>query len=57
MTSRQAGSSYFNQVKPSERVRFVNDLLALYEACLIDLGRTWPKWNFMYPNDVETSTE
>src|SRR5258708_4449044 len=43
--------SYFHQVKPSDRIRFARDLLALYEACLIDLGRTWPKWYFIYPKD------
>jgi len=34
-------------------VSFIEDLLALYEACLIDLGRTWPEWDFMYPTDIE----
>jgi hypothetical protein len=51
------GSSYFKQVNPSDRVRFTADLLALYEACLIDLGRTWPMWDFMYPKDIETSSK
>ncbi|MFZ3353465.1 MAG: hypothetical protein WA268_21650 [Xanthobacteraceae bacterium] len=41
--------SYFHQVKPSDRLNFVTNLLALYEACLIDLGRAWPAWDFMYP--------
>jgi hypothetical protein len=41
--------SYFHQVKPSDRVNFAINLLALYEACLIDLGRSWPTWDFMYP--------
>ena len=39
----------FDELKPSERTRFVKDLLALHNACLIDIGRTWPKWDFMYP--------
>ncbi len=45
--------SYFRQVKQRDRVSFIEDLLALYEACLIDLGRTWPEWDFMYPTDIE----
>lgn len=44
--------SYFYQVKPSDRVNFAINLLALYEACLIDLGRSWPTWDFMYPADT-----
>ncbi len=44
----------FYKLKPSERVRFIGDLLALYEACLLDIGRTWPRWDFMYPKDIET---
>lgn len=44
--------SYFHQVKPSDRVNFATNLLALYEACLIDLGRSWPTWDFMYPVDI-----
>jgi len=45
--------SYFHRVKPSDRVNFIRGLLALYEACLIDLGRTWPEWDFMYPKDIK----
>jgi hypothetical protein len=46
-------SSYFHYVAPGDKVRFANDLIALYEACLIDLGRTWPQWDFMYPEDID----
>ena len=46
---------YFRDVRPSHRRKFVRDLLALYEACLIDLGRGWPQWSFMYPNDVDAT--
>jgi hypothetical protein len=46
--------SYFRPVKPSDKTRFVRDLIALYEACLIDIGRTWPEWDFMYPEDKPT---
>jgi hypothetical protein len=46
--------SYFKPVRPTEKKRFVDDLLALYEACLIDLGRSWPQWAFMYPKDKDT---
>ena len=42
----------FDELKPRERVRFTDDLLALYEACLIDIGRTWPMWDLMYPKDI-----
>lgn len=41
----------FGDMTPTERVRFVDDLIALYEACLIDIGRTWPHWDFMYPKE------
>jgi hypothetical protein len=44
-------SSYFHPVRPSDKTRFVHDLIALYEACLIDIGRGWPQWDFMYPRD------
>ena len=45
----------FGDMTPNERVRFVGDLLALHEACLIDLGRSWPMWEFMYPKDIDAS--
>jgi hypothetical protein len=45
------GEPYFQEVRPSERRQFVEDLLALCEACLIDLGRRGPDWDFMYPED------
>jgi hypothetical protein len=44
---------YLRDVKPTDRKRFVGDLLALYEACLIDLGRAGPRWSFMYPKDED----
>ena len=44
--------SYFHEVPARERKQFVEDLTALYEACLIDLGRGWPQWDFMYPKDM-----
>jgi hypothetical protein len=47
------GKYVFRDVKPTDRKRFVRDLLALYEACLIDFGRTWPMWSFMYSKDEE----
>jgi hypothetical protein len=34
-------------------MRFVADIIALYEACLIDIGRTWPLRDFEYPEDVD----
>jgi len=40
-----------------ERTHFVGDLLALYEACLIDLGRSWPMWAFMYPKDTDAASK
>ena len=49
--------SYFHQVKPRDRISFVKDLLALYEACLIDLGRSWPEWDFMYPKDIKVKMD
>ena len=51
--SHAGGNSYFYDVKPSDVKRFVRDLLALYEACLIDLGRAWPVMSFIYPKDEQ----
>jgi len=42
----------FAEMTPRERARFVGDLIALYAACLIDIGRTWPEWDFVYPADI-----
>ena len=39
----------FDFLTPTERKQVAADITALYEACLIDLGRTWPKRDFMYP--------
>ena len=39
----------FDSLTPTERKQIVADLQALYEACLIDLGRAWPEWDFVYP--------
>jgi len=39
----------FADVSRTERKRFVADLIALYEACLIDIGRGWPQWSLTYP--------
>jgi|SRR5262249_21565233 len=40
----------FYEMTVGERVRFVADLLDLHNACLIDIGRSWPQWSFMYPS-------
>jgi hypothetical protein len=45
--------SYLHRVKRQDSMNFIEDLLALYDACLIDLGRSWPEWDFMYPTDIE----
>jgi hypothetical protein len=49
------GGSYFDfkRLTLRERKRFVADIIALYEACLIDIGRTWPRWDVVYPEDPE----
>jgi hypothetical protein len=39
----------FDELTPTERKQIVADLTALYEACLIDIGRSWSEWDFMYP--------
>ena len=41
----------FDKLTPSRRKQFVKDLLALHNACLIDIGRTWPRWEHMYPTE------
>jgi hypothetical protein len=48
------GGSYFHfeALTPSEGKRLVADIIALYEACLIDIGRTWPRWDFVYPENA-----
>jgi hypothetical protein len=47
--------SYLERVTPTDKKNFCEDLKNLYEACLIDLGRSWPQWDFMYPKDIEFS--
>jgi hypothetical protein len=37
----------------TKRDNLIADIIGLYEACLIDIGRTWPRFHFMYPKDVE----
>ena len=39
----------FDELTPTKRKQLVADLTALYEACLIDIGRSWPEWDFVYP--------
>jgi hypothetical protein len=39
----------FDSLTPTERKQIVADITTLYEACLIDIGRSWPEWEFMYP--------
>lgn len=39
----------FDSLTPTERKQIVADIQALYEACLIDIGRAWPEWDFVYP--------
>jgi hypothetical protein len=39
----------FDELTPTERKQIFADITALYEACLIDIGRSWPDWDFMYP--------
>ena len=39
----------FDEITPTQRKQFVADTTAMYEACLIDIGRTWPQWDFGYP--------
>jgi hypothetical protein len=48
---RHYGSSTIVVASPRERATFVADLLALHKACLIDVGRMWPMWDFVYPDD------
>jgi hypothetical protein len=39
----------FDELTQTERKQILADITALYEACLIDIGRSWPQWDFMYP--------
>jgi hypothetical protein len=43
----------FSYLTQTQRDSLVRDIIDLYEACLIDIGRTWPRFHFMYPQDVE----
>jgi hypothetical protein len=47
----------FSKLTPTKRKRFITDIIALYEACLIDIGRTWPRCDFVYPEDVDPPLE
>ena len=48
----------FDELGTSVREQIVADLTALYEACLIDLGRKSPEYDFMYPKgDVISKTK
>jgi hypothetical protein len=40
----------FSKMPPTQRAAFVSNLMALYEACLIDVGRCWPEHDFLYPH-------
>jgi hypothetical protein len=40
---------YFDKLKPKERAEFIFDILSLYEACLIDVGKLG--YDFLYPKD------
>jgi hypothetical protein len=44
------GESYFHRVAANDKKHFTEDLLALYEACLIDFGHS-PDAECLYPED------
>ncbi len=48
------GGTFFNfrRLKPSERKMILSDIMALYEACLIDIGKGGDDYNYLYPKDV-----
>jgi hypothetical protein len=39
----------------TEQDNLVADIIAIYEACLIDIGRTWPRWDFVYPQEGDVA--
>ncbi len=41
----------FDELTPTERKQIVADITALHDACLIDIGRKWPEYDFVYPKD------
>jgi len=47
--------SDFSILTPTERDNLVADIIGLYEACLIDIGRTWPRWDFVYPQEGDVA--
>ena len=45
----------FAYLTPTEQHNLVADIIGLYEACLIDIGRTWPRWDFVYPQEGDVA--
>jgi hypothetical protein len=47
----EIGSAWwdYSRLTPKQRLTFVEDLLSLYEACLMDLGKMGE--NYLYPKD------
>ena len=39
----------FEKMKPTVRKALVADIIALYEACLLDMGKMGDDCDFMYP--------
>jgi len=41
----------FGSLKPKERRALIGDIIALYEACLLDLGKAGFFAGIVYPKD------
>jgi hypothetical protein len=44
---------HFERLTPKQRKAFISDIVSLYEALLIDLGRMGDDYDFIYPKDIE----
>ena len=42
---------HFERLTMRERKALISDIIALYEGCLIDIGKSGDKYDFLYPKD------
>jgi hypothetical protein len=42
---------HFEKLTVRERKALISDIIALYEGCLIDVGKSGDKYDFLYPKD------
>jgi hypothetical protein len=42
---------HFERLTIKERRALISDIIALYEGCLIDIGKSGDQYEFLYPRD------